>query len=69
MKMMLARLLDKLPWTCWAALCCWAMGFESFPLWHGLTGCRDEPRGTDKCYCGKRCKFSKSEPRDWSEVF
>lgn len=55
MKMWIALQLDRLPWTCWYALCDWAMGYGNDCLADGLRGgneCRksDCPVG---CWCGK----------------
>lgn len=56
MKMRIALWLShRLPWTCWAALCAWAMGYGVGSLVDGLRdseGCHknDYPVG---CWCGK----------------
>jgi len=55
----LASLLNRLPWTCWASLVPWALG------WHRFTDvteireafdvgtCRRDAQASGCCYCGK----------------
>ncbi|MGH7179704.1 MAG: hypothetical protein ACREJC_20175 [Tepidisphaeraceae bacterium] len=55
MRMYIAHILDRLPWTCWAALAVWGLGYGWVPpLWK----CRDTgiEDGLGCCWCGKRCR-------------
>lgn len=57
LKMRIAHLLDKLPWTCWAELCAWAMGYGWFPV-RSLFGCASRSamkKHECGCWCLKFC--------------
>lgn len=48
-----ARLLDRLPGTCWASLVSWALGNRPNP-WQPIDWtCRDGLERSGSCYCGK----------------
>lgn len=50
-KYRLAHVLDKLPWTCWAALVGWAEYGAAFRVTQQAALCQSDRCGG--CYCGK----------------
>jgi len=51
LKMFIARQLDRLPWTCWAELAAWAMGYSTFR--DAMKTRCDPPFPCCGCWCGK----------------